>query len=169
MAKLKMYKVGSKVVHPAHGAGVISSVEQKDVLDDFNRYYVIDLAAQDMTLMVPVRMAEEIGLRRVATKKSAKQIMEILGSEAKTLPDDFKKRQALVHDRLREGSTEALAEVVRDMASRGHSKTYSPTEARVFEQARGMLGGEMALALGIEVATALSRIDAQVAEPESDD
>jgi CarD family transcriptional regulator len=157
-----MFKVGDKVVHPAHGAGVIAAVEQKDVLDDFNRYYVIDLAAQAMKLMVPVRTADEIGLRRVATKKGIKQILRILGGESNELPDDFKKRQAVIRDRLREGSAESLATVVRDMAHRGRAKTYSPTEARVYDQARGMLGGEMALALGIDVPTALERIDALV-------
>ena len=42
---------------------------------------------------------------------------------------------------LREGSAVSLARVVRDMAHRGIEKTYSPTEARLYEQARGMLGG----------------------------
>ena len=64
-----MYKVGDKIVHPAHGAGVIAAIEQKDLLDEFNRYYVIELAAQDLRLMVPVRTAPDIGLRKVATKK----------------------------------------------------------------------------------------------------
>jgi CarD family transcriptional regulator len=159
-----MFKVGDKVVHPAHGAGIIAAVEKKDVLDDFNRYYIIDLAAQDMKLMVPVRTAEEIGLRRVATKKGSREILGIVSSEPEELPDDFKKRQAVIHERLREGSAESLATVVRDMAHRSHSKMYSPTEARLYEQARTMLGGELALALGMDVSKALDRIDKLVAE-----
>jgi CarD family transcriptional regulator len=161
-----MFKVGDKVVHPAHGAGVIAAVEQKDVLDDFNRYYVIDLAAQDMKLMVPVRMADEIGLRKVATKKGSREILGLVGSDPDELPDDFKKRQAEIHERLREGSAESLATVVRDMAHRSHSKMYSPTEARLFDQARTMLGGEIALALGMDVPKALERIDDLVREEE---
>ena len=154
-----MFKIGDKIVHPAHGAGVIAAIEQKDLVDEFNSYYVIELAAQDMRLMIPVRTATEIGLRRVATKKQSKEILAILASQADPLPDDFKERQALLADRLREGNLESLARVVRDMAARSHEKTYSPTEARLYEQARTMLGGELALVHGTEVDAALTRID----------
>ncbi len=154
-----MFKVGDKIVHPAHGAGVIALIEQKDVLDEFNRYYVIELAAQDMRLMVPVRTAEEIGLRKVASKRQSKQVLGILGGEAESLPDDFKERQALLTERLREGDLMSLAGVVRDMAARSQEKTYSPTEARLYEQARTMLGGELALVLSTEVEEALNKID----------
>jgi len=158
-----MFKVGDKVVHPSHGAGVIAAMEQKDVLDEFSRYYVIDLAAQQMRLMVPVRTADEIGLRSVASKKHTRDVIQILGGEADELPDDFKRRQAELHGRLREGSAESLARVVRDMAHRGQLKTYSPTEARLYEQARSMLAGEIALAQDKEIEDALEQIDDTVA------
>lgn len=154
-----MYEVGDKVVHPAHGAGVISAVEEKDVHDDFSRYYVIDLAAQEMRLMVPVRMAEEIGLRPVANAKETDEVFQILGSEAEALPDGFKERQAAIGSRLKEGDPESLARVVRDMAARSREKQYSPTEARLYDQARNMLSGEMALSLDEDVDATLERID----------
>jgi CarD family transcriptional regulator len=155
-----MFEVGDKIVHPAHGAGVIAAIEQKEVLDEFSRYYIIELAAHDMRLMVPVRMAEEIGLRSVAGEKRSYEILVMLESAPDELPDDFKKRQAHLMERLREGDAMTLAAVVRDMARRSIEKTYSPTEARLYEQARNMLGGELALALGMELEHALERIEA---------
>jgi CarD family transcriptional regulator len=157
-----MYNVGDKVVHPAHGAGVIAAIEQRDVLDDFHRYYVIDLAAQSMRLMVPVRTAEDVGLRPVVTVDRSAEILAILGEVPDLLPTDFKQRQAALHQRMREGTAESLARVVRDMAGRGHGRSYSPTEARLYDQARVMLGGELALAQDATVAVALERIDALV-------
>jgi len=159
-----MYDVGDKIVHPSHGAGIIRAVEEKDVLDEFNRYYIIELAAQDLRIMVPVRSADEIGLRRVATKRTSKSIFKILSGRADSLPDDFKKRQALIMDRLREGDTKSLARVVRDMAARSREKTYSPTEARLYDQARAMLSGEVALSLEESVESTLERIDKVAAE-----
>jgi CarD family transcriptional regulator len=153
------FEVGDKIVHPSHGAGIIAAIEQKEVLDEFSRYYIIELAAQDMRLMVPVRMADEIGLRSVAGDKRSKELLKILQGDPDDLPDDFKKRQSHLSDRLREGDAVSLAEVVRDMAHRSIEKTYSPTEARLYDQARNMLGGELALAQGIEVAAALEQIE----------
>ncbi len=161
-----MFEVGDKVVHPTRGAGVIAAVEQKDMLDDFNRYYVIELAAEEMRLMIPVRMAQEIGLRKIAPKRDAKAITKMLESQAEDLPDDFKARQSHLHERLKEGDAESLAAVVRDMAARSLIKTYSPTELRLYEQARSMLAGELALARDTDVAAALEFIDEIVLEKE---
>jgi CarD family transcriptional regulator len=152
------FQVGDKIVHPSHGAGVILAIEQRDLVDEFSRYYVIELTSQDMRLMVPVRTAEVIGLRRVAGDKRSKRILKILESAAEALPDDFKKRQAHLLERLREGDAETLAVVVRDMARRSAEKTYSPTEARLYDQARNMLAGELSLALGVDLDAALQRI-----------
>jgi CarD family transcriptional regulator len=159
VARKTSFEVGDKIVHPSHGAGVISAIEQSDVVDEFSKYYVITLAAQDMRLMVPVSMAEEIGLRSVAGERRARELMKVLKTEPQPLPDDFKARQAYVSGRIREGQAEILAEVVRDMAQRSLEKTYSPTEARLYDQARSMLAGELALARGIELADAVAKID----------
>ena len=164
-----MFEVGDKVVHPSRGAGIIAAVEQKDMLDDFNRYYVIELAAEQMRLMVPVRMADEIGLRRIASAKVSKNIAKILSSAAEDLPDDFKARQAHLQERMKEGDAAALAAVVRDMAARSRVKTYSPTESRLYEQARTMLSGELALSRDTDVEAALDYIDEIVTPAEESD
>jgi CarD family transcriptional regulator len=153
------FAAGDKIVHPAHGAGIIDAIEQPDILDEFNRYYVIDLTAQDMRIMIPVRTAEELGLRAVMSKKETLAVYKQLGQQPQHLPDDFKKRQSHIAKLLKEGDIEALTSVVRDMAARAKIKTYSPTEARLYEQARSMLSGEMALSLDTDVEDALARID----------
>jgi CarD family transcriptional regulator len=160
-----VYKVGDKVVHPYHGAGVIAAVERSDLLDEFNQYYIIELAVQQMRLMVPVRTAQDIGLRMVSAPDSWPGILGILDGSAESLPDDFKLRQSQIHERLREGTAESLARIVRDMAWRGRDRTYSPTEQRLYDQARTMLGSELALAQDTGVEQALALIDGFVQAP----
>ena len=41
-------------------------------------------------------------------------ILGILDGSAESLPDDFKVRQSQIHERLREGTAEALARIVRE-------------------------------------------------------
>ncbi|MGB4670194.1 MAG: CarD family transcriptional regulator, partial [Bacillota bacterium] len=38
-----MFKVGDKVVYPMHGAGVIESIEEREVLGSKHKYYVMRL------------------------------------------------------------------------------------------------------------------------------
>jgi CarD family transcriptional regulator len=154
-----VFRVGDKIVHPAHGAGVIAGIEQPDILDEYRRYYIIDLMGEDRRLMVPVRTAQDIGLRRVVSKRRSREMLAILSSPADGLPDDFKQRQSQLSERMREGSLASVARVVRDMAARSRAKAYSPTETRLYEQARRMLGGELALVNDTDVEVALHQID----------
>jgi RNA polymerase-interacting CarD/CdnL/TRCF family regulator len=54
------------------------------------------------------------------------------------------------------------------MAARSLEKTYSPTESRLYEQARNMLAGELALAWGTDLDASMREIErlTKVAEPE---
>jgi CarD family transcriptional regulator len=145
------FGVGDRVFHPAHGAGIVIAIERPALHEDFNRYYAIQLVAPPMRVLVPVRTASTIGLRAVAIPTAATSALEALQSAADALPDDFKTRQAAIADRLRTGNLDVLAMLVRDLAARGRDRVFSPTEARLFEQARVMLCGELSLALDAAV------------------
>lgn len=149
------FVVGDRVFHPAHGAGVVIAIERPALHEDFNRYYAIQLVAPAMRVLVPVRTAAAIGLRAVAVTELAEAALDLLATPADALPDDFKARQAAIGERLRTGELAVLAALVRDLAARGRERVFSPTEARLFEQARLMLSGELALALD----AALDQID----------
>jgi len=156
------FVVGDRVFHPAHGAGVIIAIERPALHEDFNRYYAIQLVAPAMRVLVPVRTALAIGLRAVAAEAVAEAALELLGTPADALPDDFKARQAAIGDRLRTGDLDVLVTLVRDLAARGRERVFSPTEARLFEQARTMLSGELSLALDAALDTIDQRMQAQL-------
>lgn len=154
-----MFEVGDKVVHPAHGAGVVARIEEKELLEGFTSYYIIELAATDMKLMIPVRTAEEIGLRPVARPAQIEAIYRTLQSEPRDLINDFKKRQALLTEQLKSGDIVDVAEVVRDLYWRNLASQLSPTESRQLESAKQQLAGELSLAEDIAVEESLAQID----------
>lgn len=145
-----MFEVGDKVVHPAHGAGVIASIEEKELLDEYSQYYIIQLAATDMKLMIPVETAEEIGLRPVATPAQVEAIYNTLQAEPRDLVNDFKKRQSILTAQLKSGDIIDVAEVIRDLFWRNEDSPLSPTESRQLEGAEEQLAGELSLAEDIE-------------------
>ena len=57
------FSVGDRVVHPHHGPGRIASIERKELMDGTKRYYVIYIPNQALTVQVPVRTADEVGVR----------------------------------------------------------------------------------------------------------
>ncbi len=154
-----MFEVGDKVVHPAHGAGVVAGIEEKTLLDEFTHYYVIQLAATEMRLMIPVKTAQAIGLRPVAKPAQVKAIYNTLQSKPRDLVNDFKKRQAILTEQLKSGDILDVAEVVRDLFWRNEINPLSPTESRQLESAKQQLASELSLAEDIEVEECLARID----------
>ena len=43
-----MFSVGSKIVHPMHGAGIIQKIEEKKILGEVKQYYILKLPCNDM-------------------------------------------------------------------------------------------------------------------------
>ena len=53
-----MYDIGDKIVYPMHGAGVIESIEEKEILGEKKSYYIMKMPVGEMKVMIPVSCAE---------------------------------------------------------------------------------------------------------------
>ena len=59
-----MFKVGDNIVYPMHGAGTIESIEEKNILGENQKYYIINMPGE-VKVMVPTVKAESNGVRNV--------------------------------------------------------------------------------------------------------
>jgi CarD family transcriptional regulator len=73
-----MFKIGDKVVYPMHGAGVIESIEEKEVLGEKRQYYILQLPVGDMKVMIPINNGEGVGLREVIDWEGVERVLHIL-------------------------------------------------------------------------------------------
>jgi hypothetical protein len=73
-----MFNIGDKVVYPMHGAGVIESIEEKEILGSKNKYYIMRMPIEGMSVMIPIDNIEVLGIRRVVDKRDAERVFEIL-------------------------------------------------------------------------------------------
>ena len=55
-----MFKVGDKIVYPMHGAGTIESIEEREILGEKQKYYIMKMPVGDIKVMVPTKNAELI-------------------------------------------------------------------------------------------------------------
>ena len=62
------FKVGEKVVYPAHGVGVIESIQSKSIGGTERKFYMLRFLESDMTIMVPTENVDTVGLRRIIGK-----------------------------------------------------------------------------------------------------
>jgi CarD family transcriptional regulator len=149
-----MFDIGDKVVHPIHGAGLVKGIKKQDLLEQYHRYYVIDLAVDDRTLMIPVSKAEEIGLRSISQEAALAQVWHTLGVAARTLPDDYRKRQERIQEKLKTGDAIEVAEVIRDLSALKCERHLTSFDTKLLERAQQFLAGEVALVEEVQVGKA---------------
>ena len=157
------FSVGDKVVHPRRGPGRIVGVERQEFLDESKRYYVIDMPAKAMTVRIPVRRVDDVGLRPAMTREKLAKVMEILHATPCVLPADYKERQEEVREKIQAARPIPMAEAVRDLTWRGRSAHLTKTDSELLKMVQDFLAAEMALASDIAVSEANEKIELALA------
>jgi CarD family transcriptional regulator len=161
------FKIGDTVVHPNHGAGIITDIRERKFLDiEKKRYYSIQLLSQpETTVMVAVQNEEETGLRPTVSQSRLSRIWRILGARPKELPSDHNKRYDMLKEKLRSGSILRIAEVVRDLAwRRERRKNLTVRGKRQYDRGIELLAGEIAGTRHGDVDAAEERISRTLAQ-----
>src|SRR6266567_334011 len=138
-----VYRKGDTVVHPEHGAAVITELRERDFLGERKRYFVLRLAYGDLTLMVPVDNTKDVGLRNVVAKKEVNKVLDVLRQDESKMASNWSRRFKNNIEKLRSGDIYQVAEVVRNLAIRERQKGLSAGEKRMVVKARQMLISEL--------------------------
>jgi CarD family transcriptional regulator len=153
------FAVGDKVVHPHHGPGTITSIEQKEFMEGPDQYCVIEIPAHGLTLHIPQHRMREIGVRRVMSKTQVRRVMATLRSKPHLLPEDYKERQEQVWEQLQTGLPIQIAEAVRDLTWHQKRAQLTKKDTDYLDQGRKRLAAEMALVSDTELAEANRTIE----------
>ncbi|GAW91140.1 CarD family transcriptional regulator [Calderihabitans maritimus] len=143
-----MFKVGDKVVYPMHGAGIIEAIEEKEVLGQKRKYYVMHIPIGDMKVMIPIDSVEEVGLRQVIDEAEIEEVLKILKDKKSNMSSNWNKRYRTNMEKIKSGNIFEVAEVVRNLILREQEKGLSTGERRMLENARQILISELVLARG---------------------
>ena len=154
-----MFNIGDRVVYPMHGAGLVESIEDKQILGETRAYYIVRIKHGNMQVMVPVKGAEDIGLRFVVSADELKPVYEVLGAESTPMDENWNRRNRENMDKLKTGRLSEVAEVIRNLARVDRVKKLSTGEKKLLNNARQILSSEMVMVLGIDEASALEMID----------
>jgi CarD family transcriptional regulator len=158
--KAMQYSVGDKVVHPHHGPGWIAGVELRELSDGTKSYYVIEIPGQGLTLYMPVRRADEVGMRLAMSQSRLPRVLSTLRSRPHPLPEDYRERQEQIWAQLKSGRVMQLARVVRDLSWHRQRAYLTKVDSDYLRQGRELLAAEMALVSGDTVSDASKLIEA---------
>ena len=140
-----MYNVGDKVVYPMHGAGVIDSIEEKEILGEKQSYYILKMPGE-VKVMVPTAKAEQQGIRNVIDKTEAEKVINILEQDETEMEKNWNKRYRDNMDKMKSGNIYEIADVVRNLSFKQKEKGLSTGEKKMLHNAKQILVSELVLA-----------------------
>ena len=141
-----MFNIGDNIVYPMHGAGTISSIEEKEVLGEKQQYYIIKMSGEVM-VMVPTAKAEAMGVRNVIDEKSASSVLQVLEKDETEMSNNWNKRYRENLDKMKTGDIYEVADVVRNLSFKQKEKgTLSTGEKKMLLNAKQILVSELVLA-----------------------
>jgi CarD family transcriptional regulator len=144
------FKKGEKVAHPIFGVGNIANIEEKRVLDKSEKYYILDLFINQMTLMIPIRKAGDIGLRKIVDKDKIPDVLEVLNDNMDDMEQDYKSRIKTQMEMVDSGNLMKVAQVVKNYYRRKKTDPLSATEKSLLERANKILTSEIKAVYNID-------------------
>lgn len=141
-----MYNIGDKIVYPMHGAGVIESIEEKEILGQKQSYYIMKMPIGDMKVMIPTRNISGIGIRDVVTSNDVERVFEILSDQRINVSTNWNKRYRENMVKIKSGNIFEVADVVRSLMIREKEKGLSTGERKMLNSAKQILVSELVLA-----------------------
>lgn len=143
-----MFNVGDKVVYPMHGAGIIESIEEKEILGRKEKYYVMKMPVGDMKVMIPTQKAKDIGMRSVIGINETDEVFKTLGAPGTNMSSNWSKRYKENFDKIKSGNIYEVTDVVKNLIQRDQEKGLSTGEKKMLNSAKQILISEIMLADG---------------------
>jgi CarD family transcriptional regulator len=143
------FVIGEKVVYPNQGIGTIENISSRTFGQQFERFYLLKLLYNSMTVMVPFSNVTNIGLRKITKTNVASRVLVYLANGSCDSPADWKCRFKENADKMQSGSLLHIAEVLKSLLVLQNEKPLSFREKKMLERSRHLLVSEMAIAKGI--------------------
>ncbi|MCH8055915.1 MAG: CarD family transcriptional regulator [Deltaproteobacteria bacterium] len=142
-----MFKVGEKVVYPAHGVGEIEAIRSQVISGTEKRFYMLRILNTDMKIMIPIDHVESVGLRRVIDRQMVSQVYKVLRQKkVETEQQTWNRRYRQYTEKIKTGSILEIARVMRDLFVLKGGKELSFGERKMLDTARGLLVKELSIA-----------------------
>jgi len=138
------FKVGEKVIYPGRGICQISQISTQDIDGKSVEFYHLIFLRTEASVMVPVKKARAVGIRRLLNKSEVPKVYAFLKQQIPAPSRDYKVRYQRNVNRLASGTIFDIADVVKSLTYLSSIKKLSERESDMLERARALLINEIA-------------------------
>jgi CarD family transcriptional regulator len=142
-----VFDVGEMAVYPAHGVGVIESIEQRSVGEIEQSFYVMKILNNNMVIMIPTATSKNVGLRGIISSNEVDDVFDILQEKDVEIgTQTWNRRYREYMEKIKTGSLFEVAAVLRDLYLLQEDKDLSYGERKMMDTAKGLLVKELSIA-----------------------
>ena len=138
------FKVGEIVVYPKHGVGEITKIENMEISSIKTKFYVVKMEQSKLIIRVPLDKQEEVGLRKISSKKVIDEVYDTLKLKPKIRRIMWSRRAQEYESKIFSGDPLRISEVVRDLFRKNSQAEQSYSERQMFQIAIERLAREVA-------------------------
>jgi CarD family transcriptional regulator len=158
------FQVGEKVVYPNHGVGTIENISSRSFGLQQERFYLLRLISNSLTVMVPFSHVGDVGLRKVTKCSEINRVLTYLSAGRPTCAHDWKDRFKENSEKMKSGSLLEIAEVFKALLMIQMGKPLSFREKKMLERARSMIILETSVAKAVSEEEAISLLTKALAK-----
>ena len=144
-----MFNIGDEIVYPMHGAGIIVDIEEKKILGELHKYYILQISISDMKVMLPVNNTETIGIRRIVSENAANDAIDHFLKCEEDENNNWNQRYRENIEKMKSGNLIDVATVAKTLMLRDSKKSLSNAERKMLSNAKNILISELVLAKGM--------------------
>jgi CarD family transcriptional regulator len=153
------FQVGEKIVYPNHGVATIENISSRAFAGHYERFYLLRLTYNSLTVLVPFSHVDDLGLRRVTRNGEVARVVSYLSEGRCRRHQDWKDRFKENTEKMRMGSLLAVAEVMKSLLTLQMQKPLSFREKKMLDRARHMLITEFSTSRGLDEGRAANMLD----------
>ena len=145
-----MYQVMEKIVHPLYGAGVIESLEEKEVEGLLQTYYVLQIPVGNLKIMISAAKAESQGIRGIHHPDEIVGIISGIVDTQIEMSDNWNQRYKENMERIKSGQLSEVSLVYRNLLLRERERGLSTAEKKLMTTSKQIILSELILSKGID-------------------
>ena len=152
------FKIGEIVVYPKHGVGEIIKIETMEIASIKTDFYVVKMEQSKLTIRVPLDKQEEVGLRKISSKKMVDEVFATLKLKPKIRRIMWSRRAQEYEAKIFSGDPVKIAEVVRDLFRKNSQSEQSYSERQMFQVAFERYAREFAISSNMKFEESSAKI-----------
>ena len=154
-----MYSIGDKIVYPMHGAGVIEQLEEKQMGEETNLYYVLNIPVGNLKVTISSKKVDDLGVRYACQEKEALDVLDNFTEIPTDIPENWNKRYEYNMQKVKSGRLSQVLEVYLSSYSRERERSLSGMEKKLLFTAKQAIISELIVSQNIERSDAESLLN----------